>query len=258
MAKTKIVTIANQKGGVGKTTTVINLGHGLAQMGKNVLVVDLDPQGQCATSLGMKPEEGAYYLLTMGVKPQETQFIKQYVRNTGRENLWLIPGDQTTNAAQTVINAREYPVSWIRDTLARFTGNGHLDYIILDTAPSVGGIQERALWAADLAVIPSSTEYLATDGVKKVARTLVSLQREKGWQGALIGVLPTMFRGQLNEHKASIDELNKGFPGKVLEPIHRATTLSECPGEAKTIFKKDPESRSADEYSAFVKEVYRY
>ena len=255
---TKIITIANQKGGVGKTTTVINLGHGLAQMGKNVLVVDLDPQGQCATSLGMKPEEGAYYLLTMGTKPQETQFIKQYVRNTGRENLWLIPGDQTTNAAQTVINAQEHPVSWIHEVLSRFSNNGHLDYIIIDTAPSVGGVQERALWAADLAVIPSSTEYLATDGVKKITRTLVALQREKNWQGALIGVLPTMYRERLNEHKASIAELNKGFPGKVLAPIHRATTLSECPGEARTIFEKDPESRSAQEYNGFVKEILRY
>jgi len=254
----KIITIANQKGGVGKTTTVINLAHGLAMLGKSVLVVDLDPQGQCATSLGMKPEEGAYYLLTMGMKPQETQFIKQYVRNTGRENLWLIPGDQTTNAAQTVINAREHPVSWIREALARFSNNGHLDYIIIDTAPSVGGVQERALWAADLAVIPSSTEYLATDGVKKITRTLVALQREKSWQGALIGVLPTMYRERLNEHKASIAELNKGFPGKVLAPIHRATTLSECPGEARTIFEKDPESRSAQEYNGFVKEVLRY
>jgi len=254
----KIITIANQKGGVGKTTTVINLAHGLAMLGKSVLVVDLDPQGQCATSLGMKPEEGAYYLLTMGMKPQETQFIKQYVRNTGRENLWLIPGDQTTNAAQTVINAREHPVSWIREALARFSNNGHLDYIIIDTAPSVGGVQERALWAADLAVIPSSTEYLATDGVKKITRTLVALQREKSWQGALIGVLPTMYRERLNEHKASIAELNKGFPGKVLAPIHRATTLSECPGEARTIFEKDPESRSAQEYIGFVKEVLRY
>jgi chromosome partitioning protein len=254
----KIITIANQKGGVGKTTTVINLGHGLAMLGKSVLVVDLDPQGQCATSLGMKPEEGAYYLLTMGMKPQETQFIKQYVRNTGRENLWLIPGDQTTNAAQTVINAREHPVSWIREALSRFSKNGHLDYIIIDTAPSVGGVQERALWAADLAVIPSSTEYLATDGVKKITHTLVTLQREKSWQGALIGVLPTMYRERLNEHKASIAELNKGFPGKVLAPIHRATTLSECPGEARTIFEKDPESRSAQEYNGFVKEILRY
>lgn len=257
MAKTKIITIANQKGGVGKTTTVINLGHGLSRMGKSVLVVDLDPQGQCATALGLKPEEGAYYLLTMGTKPQETKFIKQYVRDTGRENLWLIPGNQTTNAAQTVINASEHPVSWIRTSLERFLNNG-LDYIIIDTAPSVGGIQERALWASDLVVIPSSTEYLATDGVKKIAATLIKLQQEKNWDGALIGVLPTMFRGRLNEHKASIDELNKGFPEKVLAPIHRATTLSECPGEAKTIFEKDPISRSAEEYKEFTQQVLRY
>nr|MBC8333485.1 ParA family protein [Anaerolineae bacterium] len=244
MSKTKIITIANQKGGVGKTTTVLNLAHGLARQGKHVLVVDLDPQGQCATALGLKPEEGAYYLLTMGLKPQETQFIKQYVRNTGRENLWLIPGDQTTNAAQTVINARDYAVSWIRETITRFTSNGHLDYIILDTAPSVGGIQERALWAADLVVLPSSTEYLATDGVKKVTQTLLALQNEKGWSGSLLGVLPTMFRDQLREHKAAIAELQTGFPDKILNPIRRATTLSECPGEAMTIFEKDPQSRS--------------
>ncbi len=257
MAKTKIITIANQKGGVGKTTTVINLAHGLALRGKNVLVVDLDPQGQCATSLGMKAEEGAYYLLTMGLGQQETTYIKQYVRNTGRENLWLIPGDQTTNAAQTVINAQDKPVSHIREVLERFMKNG-LDYIILDTAPSVGGIQERALWAADLVVIPSSTEYLSTDGVKKITRMLVALQGEKGWQGALVGVLPTMYRERLREHQASIEELAQGFSDKVLQPIHRATTLSECPGESKTIFEKDPDSRSAAEYAAFVNGILRF
>jgi len=254
---TKIITIANQKGGVGKTTTVINLAHGLALKGKKVLIIDLDPQGQCATSLGMKPEEGAYYLLTMGTKPRETQFIKQFVRDTGRDNLWLVPGDQTTNAAQTVINARDYPVSWIHDVLVRFTQNG-LGYVIIDTAPSVGGIQERALWAADLVIIPSSTEYLATDGVKKVARSLVQLQREKGWRGAFLGILPTMYREQLREHKAAIEELRRGFEGRVLDPVHRATTLSECPGEAQTIFEKDPRSRAAREYEQFVNTVIRY
>lgn len=254
---TKIITIANQKGGVGKTTTVINLGAGLAQKGKKTLLIDLDPQGHCATSLGLKPEEGAYYLLTMGTKLKETQFIQQYVRNTGRENLWLIPGDQTTNAAQTVINASDYPVSWIREVLERFIKNG-LDYILMDTAPSVGGIQERALWASDLVIIPSSTEYLATDGVKKVAETLIELQQTKNWQGAFLGILPTMFREQLREHQASIQDLRTAFGDRVLSPIHRATTLSECPGEAKTIFEKDPESRAATEYQQFVETVLRY
>ncbi len=254
---TKIITIANQKGGVGKTTTVINLAHGLTLRNKKVLIIDLDPQGQCATSLGMKPEEGAYYLLTMGTKPRETQFVQQFVRDTGRENLWLVPGDQTTNAAQTVINARDYPVSWIRTVLTRFMRNG-LNYVIIDTAPSVGGIQERALWAADLVVIPSSTEYLATDGVKKVAKAIIQLQQDKEWQGSFLGILPTMYREQLREHKAAIDDLRAGFINRVLEPIHRATTLSECPGEAKTIFEKDPQSRAAQEYEQFVNAVLRY
>ena len=254
---TKIITIANQKGGVGKTTTVINLAHGLSLKGKKVLIIDLDPQGQCATSLGMKPEEGAYYLLTMGTKPRETQFVKQFVRDTGRENLWLVPGDQTTNAAQTVINARDYPVSWIRTVLTRFMRNG-MNYVIIDTAPSVGGIQELALWAADLVVIPSSTEYLATDGVKKVAKAIIELQQDKEWQGSFLGILPTMYREQLREHKAAIDDLRAGFKDRVLEPIHRATTLSECPGEAKTIFEKDPQSRAAKEYKQFVNAVLRY
>ena len=96
---TKIITIANQKGGVGKTTTVINLAHGLTLNGKSVLVIDLDPQGHCARSLGVISEGGANYLLSMGLGQAETEFIKQQVRNTNRKNLWLIPGDVSTNLA---------------------------------------------------------------------------------------------------------------------------------------------------------------
>ncbi len=257
MANTKIIVITNQKGGVGKTTTALNLAHGLARAGKEALVVDLDPQGQCATSLGMKPEEGAYYLLTMGTGAEETTFIRQFVRNTGRERLWLIAGDQTVSAAQTVINANGRPVSHIRTALERFTRNG-LDYIIVDTAPSVGGIQERALWAADLVIVPSSLEYLGTDGVRLVSDTMLKLQRENDWRGALLGILPTMYHEQLREHQASLADLQNGFPDRVLAPIHRATTLSECPGLGRTIFEKDPDSRAAQEYQALVKHVLRF
>ena len=163
-----------------KTTTAVSLGAGLALKGRDILLIDLDPQGQCAITLGLSPEPGAFYLLTMGSTPNETAFIRQYVRNTGREHLWLLAGDQTTMAAQTVLNAQEKPISAVRDAVSRFARSG-LQYIIFDTAPSVGGIQERAIWAADLVLIPTSTEYLSTDSVRKIVDTLIYLQKEKAW-----------------------------------------------------------------------------
>jgi chromosome partitioning protein len=104
---TKVICIANQKGGVGKTTTAVTLAHGLARKGKQVLLIDLDPQGQSATALGLRPEPGAFYLLTMGDSSQESAFVRQWLRETGRENLHLIAGDQQTMAAQTVLNAQD-------------------------------------------------------------------------------------------------------------------------------------------------------
>ena len=141
---TKIICIANQKGGVGKTTTAVSLAHGLVIKGKRVLLIDFDPQGQSATALGRSPEPGVFYLLTMGMTTQETTFINSWVRFSGREGLHFLPGDQQTMAAQTVLNAQDRPVSAIRQTVSRFFKEGP-DYILFDTAPSVGGIQERAV-----------------------------------------------------------------------------------------------------------------
>jgi chromosome partitioning protein len=255
--KTKVIAVCNQKGGVGKTTTAVSLAAGLARKGRECLLIDLDPQGQSATSLGLSPEPGAFYLLTMGTAPNENAFVKQYVRNTGREHLWLLAGDQTTMAAQTVLNAQEKPISAIQQAISRFMKNG-LHYLIFDTAPSVGGIQERAIWAADLVVIPTSTEYLSTDSVRKIADTILYLQQEKAWKGALLGILPTFYHDQLREHRAAMDDLRQGFGKHLLPPIHRSTLLSECPGESKTIFEKDPDSRSACEYQTLVERVLKF
>ena len=261
--KAKVICVTNQKGGVGKTTTAVSLAHGLARKGKTVLLIDLDPQGQLATALGMSPEPGAYYLLTMGRSPQEMSFVQQWIRQTGRENLWIIAGSQETMAAQTVMNAQNKLVSHIREAITSLmvkplANAKGFDYLIFDTAPSVGGIQERAIWAADLVLIPTATEYLSTDGVKKVSETMLILQREKAWKGSLIGILPTFFDEQTRESASAMDDLHHGFGERVFAPIHRATLLRECAAEGLTIFEKDAKCRAAEEYRRLIDLVLKY
>ncbi len=254
---TKVICIANQKGGVGKTTTAVSLAHGLALNGKQVLLIDLDPQGQSATALGRNPEPGVFYLLTMGDTPQETTFVQSWVRSSGREGLYLYPGDQQTMAAQTVLNAQNQPVSSIRTAVSRFFKEG-LHYILFDTAPSVGGIQERAVWASDLVIVPTATEFLSSDGVNKVVHMMSILQHRKRWQGALLGILPTFFDEQTRESKATIESLYERFGQNILPPIHRATILRECAASGQTIFETDPDSRAAAEYLALTQLAMKY
>jgi chromosome partitioning protein len=254
---TKIISVTNQKGGVGKTTTAVSLAHGLARKGKQVLLVDLDPQGQSATALRRNPAMGVFYLLTMGTTPPETAFIKSLVQPTTRDGLWLMPGDQQTMAAQTVLNAQDRPVSCIRDSIARLF-SPDLHYIIFDTAPSVGGIQERAVWASDLVIIPTATEFLSADGVGKVVQMMSLLQSSKQWKGSLLGVLPTFYDEQTRESKATLEILRETFGESLLAPIHRATILRECAAEGQTIFEKDPDSRAAQEYRALADLVAKF
>jgi len=254
---TKIICIANQKGGVGKTTTAVSLAHGLSQKGRRVLLIDLDPQGQSATALGRSPEPGVFYLLTMGKAPQESAFVQSWVRYSGREGLYLLPGDQQTMAAQTVLNAQDQPISAIRASVGRFFKDS-LHYIIFDTAPSVGGIQERAVWASDLVIVPTATEFLSSDGVSKVLRMMSILQEKKNWSGNLLGILPTFYDEQTRESKATMDDLRDRFDTSVLAPIHRATLLRECAAQGQTIFETDPLCRAAKEYLALTQLAMKY
>jgi chromosome partitioning protein len=253
----KVITISNQKGGVGKTTTSVNLAHSLALHGARVLLVDLDPQGQCATKLGMDGEMGAFYFLTTAqASPTEIVFVKQWVRETGRNNLKLIPGNSITNSAQMILGVQERPISYIREQLKLFVKDG-FDYIVFDTSPSVGGLQERALWASDLVIVPTATEYASLDALSKTIETMRTLHETKGWQGGMLGILPTFFDAT-RESKNSMEDLQTEFGDKVLPPIHKATVLRECWAEGKTIFEHAPDSRSADEYSTLTKTVLKY
>jgi chromosome partitioning protein len=220
-------------------------------------LIDLDPQGQCATALGRSPEPGAFYLLTMGITPQENTFVQSWIRCSGRNGLFLLPGDQQTMAAQTVLNAQDQPISAIRSAVSRFFREG-LHYIIFDTAPSVGGIQERAVWASDLVIVPTATEFLSADGVSKVLHMMSILQEKKNWRGNLLGILPTFYDEQTRESKATMDDLRERFDAGLLSPIHRGTILRECAAEGQTIFEADPLCRAAKEYQALTYLVMHY
>ncbi len=256
---TTVIAIANQKGGVGKTTTAVNLAHGLALKGWEVLLIDLDPQGQSAVSLGMKAEPGAYYLLTP--PPGGVITVKQWVRKA-REHLWLIPGDISTNASQAQINAEGKPINYIAEQLKPITRNGMgLDYVVIDTAPSVGGIQERTIWASDLVLVPAATEYLAADGARKIFDMMMNLVEEHKWTGKVLGILPTFYDDVTDESRATLDEYRKVFAALMLAPIHRTTVLRECPGQGRTIFEVETSGasakRAAEEYQVLVDSVLK-
>jgi chromosome partitioning protein len=159
--------------------------------------------------------------------------------------------------AQVALAAQMKAISTVRDSLLRFMG-ARLQYVVIDTSPTIGGIMERAVWAADLVIVPTSAEYLSTDGVRKVLELFRSLREDKGWGGALLGVLPTMVHDQLREHRAGLSDLSRTLGERILAPIHRSTVISECPGISKTIFEHAPRSRAAQEYGELVKLVLKY
>ena len=244
------IVIANQKGGVGKTTSASSLAHGLALRNRHVLLVDFDPHGQCATALGINQEPVVFNAL---VNPRSD--IHQWIRDTGRAGLDLLPGDRSTATAQIVINAENRPINSIR-MLFKPLGKEY-DYIIFDTAPSLGGIQERAIYAADLALIPTATEFLSMNGLAQMIQLLNSLRDPHNWIGRLAGILPTFYDEQTSESNKSLAELKTNFDGSVLSPIHRATILRECAAEGKTIFEMDPASRASREYEELTRVVVK-
>jgi len=252
----KVITIANQKGGVGKTTTVTNLAHALALMGKEVLVIDLDPQGQVATFLGMEQSAGAFYLLSTCIDPNANplMILRQQMRFSGRDRLYVIPGNPLTNMAQTMLNASNAPVTVLRRVLSPLLNNGKPDYILLDTAPSVGGVQERAVWASDLLIVPTLPDSSSLEGVQYMAGMVAEL-KEKGWQGELLGILPTHYEERTRESRSSMEDLRRVFQGLVLSPISDRTVLRDARSRGQTIFEYEPESQSAQEYRELAEQV---
>jgi chromosome partitioning protein len=242
------IVVANQKGGVAKTTTAVTLAHGLALKNYSVLLIDLDPQGQCATLLGMEQEPGVFDLLVNGLP------LRDVVRATGREGLHLLPGSKRTATAQTVLLVEGYRV----DALAGVLDGDHsidsdVHYVVVDTAPSAGGLQENALYAADVLLVPSAVDHLSLEGVAGILTTLHGIERP---HRPLVRIVPTFHDERTRESKANLASLQEQFgEAVVLAPIHRATVARECAALGRTVFERCPKHRAAKEYGALVWEV---
>ena len=248
----RTIVIGNQKGGQGRTTTTVTLGHGLAMRGKRVLLVDTDPQGQVATFLGLRQESGLFDLL-VGGRPLTDVMRSADTDDLDRAGLRVIPGDKRTATAQAVLVAEGFKLDCLAKTLMRTQA----DYAIIDTSPSVGSLQEAAIYAADWLICPCAVDYAATEGLTGIVATLRAV-KQRGGRCQLLGVLPTFYDQVTNESAATLAQLVEHFVEAAWPPIHRATVLRECAAEGLTIFEKAPTSRAAQEYGELVGRVLSY
>ena len=243
-----IITVTNQKGGVAKTTTCATLAHGLALAGTRVLIVDLDPQGQVATVLGVESEPCIYNLL-VGIGVRADSLVRH-----ARENLDIIPGDAHTSSAQTLMNAESRPVGAIQRAISPLLPK--YDYIIIDTSPSLGGLQERAAWAATHVLIPVATDFLAVESLGKTMMFLNGLADRYKWDGLLVGILPTLYDTVTKESATCLEAL-RADKKHTLAPIRRATVMRECAAVARTIWEYDPGCGVAQDYRGLVDAIRR-
>ena len=249
----RIIAIYTQKGGVGKTTTTVNLASALAAAGKRVLLVDMDPQGNTTGGVGInknKVEASVYDLLIGNGTAEEAILPLPF------QNLHLLPADQALAGAEielTAVNRRE---SRLKAGLAPVREN--YDYILIDCPPSLGLLSLNALCATDSVIIPIQCEYYALEGLAQLMATMRQVKRLHNPTLDVEGVLLTMFDGRLNLTQQVMAEVKKFFPRKVFAtPIPRSVRLAEAPSFGKPINYYDRSSRGCKAYDALAQELIR-
>lgn len=251
VGQTKIIAIINQKGGVGKSTTAINLGAALGEMGKQVLLVDLDPQGNCSSGLGVEKSliQQCIYDVLLNDVPLEEVIIPDIA-----EGLDIAPATINLAGAEVELVSEMARENRLKDAVGSMRGK--YDFILIDCPPSLGLLTVNALVAADKLLIPIQCEFYALEGVTKLLESMKRVKSRLNPTLDIYGILLTMYDSRTTLSKQVVDEVREYFGRLVFTtPIPRTVKLSEAPSFGQPITQYDPKGRGALSYIELAKEV---
>lgn len=247
----KIIAVANQKGGVGKTTTTVNLAACLASMGKKVLLVDIDPQGNSTSGLGIdkrRCEKTVYDCLIGGSKMNEVAVKTPY------ENLDVCPSNLSLSGAELELISVMGRENQLKNSIEPVKDD--YDYIFIDTPPSLGLITINTLTAANSVIIPIQCEFYALEGVSQLTETIKKIKQALNPGIYIEGIVMTMYDARTNLAIQVVDEVKRFFPGKVYKTIiPRNVRLSEAPGFGRPVIYYDKASKGAESYMELAQEL---
>lgn len=245
----KVFAVVNQKGGVGKTTSAINLGAGLGALERKVLLVDSDPQGNASRGLGSTAEEPLFYDVLTG-----SAQVEKAIRPSGFPYLDLLPSNRELVGAEVeFVGVRGWEgtaARALRPVLDRY------DFVLVDCPPSLGHLTVMALVAASEVIVPIQCEYFALEGVSELAATVSRIQAGPNPSLGILGVLLTMFDERTNLSRDVVREIRRHFPEKVFKTVvPRNVRLAEAPSHGLSVLDYDIKSRGAQAYLSLAKEV---